>query len=444
MRQPFDLTVNGARRHVEVEPDASLLHVLRQELGLVGSRFGCGVGLCGACFVLLDGRPAPACDTPVWSVGGQPVVTVEGLAADGALHPVQQACSTSRPASAATACRASWSARPRCWPSTPARPRTRRSRRSTATCAGAACSAGGPRGAAGRARRAAPGMTGPLPGSLQANPRLPTGSRGRGRTARSRAGRQGRARPGHRHRARPDRRRRARRALDAVRMPAATTGAGPDEGTTAGSMSIAVSGPRCGWSCAHVRALFVAPQPARARPRDDRPSRRHAARPGRAEATYGELAASSPRRAVDPRCRQGAGRPAVVGTSAPRLDLPDKVAGRPRFIARPAAARACCYGRVRPAAVTGRPAARGRRGAGAGGRAWWPSSGTGPSSASWPAGRGRRRPGRDALRGGAGGTRRRPLPDEDDLAALPAGRRRTRTSTSPRPTTGATAGARYG
>jgi nicotinate dehydrogenase subunit A len=91
MREPFDLTVNGARRHVEVEPDASLLHVLRQELGLVGSRFGCGVGLCGACFVLLDGRPAPACDTPVWSVGEQPVVTVEGLAADGGLHPVQQA-----------------------------------------------------------------------------------------------------------------------------------------------------------------------------------------------------------------------------------------------------------------------------------------------------------------------------------------------------------------
>jgi nicotinate dehydrogenase subunit A len=91
MRQPFDLTVNGAPYRVEAEPDASLLHVLRQDLGLVGSRFGCGVGLCGACFVLLDGRPAPACDTPVWSVGTQPVVTVEGLAAGDALHPVQQA-----------------------------------------------------------------------------------------------------------------------------------------------------------------------------------------------------------------------------------------------------------------------------------------------------------------------------------------------------------------
>jgi len=91
MRQPFDLTVNGATHRVEAEPDASLLHVLRQDLGLVGSRFGCGVGLCGACFVLLDGKPAPACDTPVWSVGAQPVVTVEGLADGDALHPVQRA-----------------------------------------------------------------------------------------------------------------------------------------------------------------------------------------------------------------------------------------------------------------------------------------------------------------------------------------------------------------
>ena len=91
MRQPFDLTVNGATHPVEAEPDASLLHVLRQDLGLVGSRFGCGVGLCGACFVLLDGKPAPACDTPVWSVGTQPVVTVEGLADGDALHPVQRA-----------------------------------------------------------------------------------------------------------------------------------------------------------------------------------------------------------------------------------------------------------------------------------------------------------------------------------------------------------------
>jgi nicotinate dehydrogenase subunit A len=88
------LTVNGAPTTVTADPDTPLLHVLRSELGLVGPRFGCGVGLCGACFVLLDGKAAPACDTPLWSVEGKSVVTVEGLAASsggGDLHPVQQA-----------------------------------------------------------------------------------------------------------------------------------------------------------------------------------------------------------------------------------------------------------------------------------------------------------------------------------------------------------------
>jgi nicotinate dehydrogenase subunit A len=70
---------------------ATLLHVLRHELGLSGPRFGCGVGLCGACFVLLDGNATPACDTPMWSVDGKSVVTVEGLGTEGALHPVQDA-----------------------------------------------------------------------------------------------------------------------------------------------------------------------------------------------------------------------------------------------------------------------------------------------------------------------------------------------------------------
>jgi nicotinate dehydrogenase subunit A len=64
---------------VEGDPDTPLLDVLRGDLGLVGSRFGCGVGLCGACFVLLDGHPAPACDTPLWSAAGRAVTTVEGL-----------------------------------------------------------------------------------------------------------------------------------------------------------------------------------------------------------------------------------------------------------------------------------------------------------------------------------------------------------------------------
>ena len=84
-------TVNGSSTTVASGPDTPLLHVLRSELGLAGPRFGCGVGLCGACFVLLDGKAAPACDTPLWAVAGKTVVTVEGLADGDELHPVQQA-----------------------------------------------------------------------------------------------------------------------------------------------------------------------------------------------------------------------------------------------------------------------------------------------------------------------------------------------------------------
>jgi nicotinate dehydrogenase subunit A len=89
--QTFRLTVDGEAREVVSDPDAPLLHVLRHQLGKPGTRFGCGVGLCGACFVLLDGNPAPSCDTPMWSADGKDVVTVEGLGSNGALHPVQQA-----------------------------------------------------------------------------------------------------------------------------------------------------------------------------------------------------------------------------------------------------------------------------------------------------------------------------------------------------------------
>lgn len=84
-------SVNGRSVSTEGDDGTPLLDVLRSELGLLGSRFGCGIGLCGACFVLVDGVPAPACDTPVWSVEGKDVVTVEGLADDDALHRVQQA-----------------------------------------------------------------------------------------------------------------------------------------------------------------------------------------------------------------------------------------------------------------------------------------------------------------------------------------------------------------
>jgi nicotinate dehydrogenase subunit A len=71
--------LNGATVEVNVDPDTPLLYVLRNELGLMGARFGCGLGLCGACFVHVDGVSVPSCDTPMWSIAGKTVVTIEGL-----------------------------------------------------------------------------------------------------------------------------------------------------------------------------------------------------------------------------------------------------------------------------------------------------------------------------------------------------------------------------
>jgi aerobic-type carbon monoxide dehydrogenase small subunit (CoxS/CutS family) len=86
-----ELRVNGRAVSVDAHPGTPLLTVLREDLGLLGSRFGCGLGLCGACFVRLDGAVVPSCDTPLWQAEGKEVVTVEGLGDDGAPHPVQRA-----------------------------------------------------------------------------------------------------------------------------------------------------------------------------------------------------------------------------------------------------------------------------------------------------------------------------------------------------------------
>jgi nicotinate dehydrogenase subunit A len=86
-----DLTVNGSPVSLDSDGETPLLTALRDELGLVGTRFGCGQGLCGACFVDVDGAVLPSCQTPVWQVEGQEVTTVEGLSRDGVPHPVQQA-----------------------------------------------------------------------------------------------------------------------------------------------------------------------------------------------------------------------------------------------------------------------------------------------------------------------------------------------------------------
>jgi len=87
----MNLTVNSTARAVAAKPDTPLLYVLRNDLGLVGSRYGCGSGQCGACYVLIDGRPMASCDLPVSFAVGKQITTVEGLGADGELHPVQRA-----------------------------------------------------------------------------------------------------------------------------------------------------------------------------------------------------------------------------------------------------------------------------------------------------------------------------------------------------------------
>lgn len=91
MAKPIELEVNGKRYAVSYPPDTPLLYVLRDELGLTGSKYGCGEGQCGACTVLIGGAPRRSCQIPASAAVGKPVVTIEGLEKDGRLHPVQQA-----------------------------------------------------------------------------------------------------------------------------------------------------------------------------------------------------------------------------------------------------------------------------------------------------------------------------------------------------------------
>lgn len=91
MKQTFELRVNGRVHRIEAAPDRRLLEVLREDLGLGSVREGCGIGMCGACTVLLGGRPVSSCLLLVSQVHHQEIVTVEGLEENGALHPVQRA-----------------------------------------------------------------------------------------------------------------------------------------------------------------------------------------------------------------------------------------------------------------------------------------------------------------------------------------------------------------
>jgi nicotinate dehydrogenase subunit A len=91
MPQDFQLTVNGTTLRANVEPDTPLLYILRNDVELNGPRFGCGLAQCGACTVLVDGRPTRSCVTAVSSLGAKPITTLEGLGTKDRLHPLQKA-----------------------------------------------------------------------------------------------------------------------------------------------------------------------------------------------------------------------------------------------------------------------------------------------------------------------------------------------------------------
>jgi aerobic-type carbon monoxide dehydrogenase small subunit (CoxS/CutS family) len=91
MANSLQVEVNGKRYTVKYPGDTPLLYVLRDELGLTGTKYGCGEGQCGACTVLLGGAPRRSCQIPVSAAAGRPITTIEGLEQNGKLHPVQQA-----------------------------------------------------------------------------------------------------------------------------------------------------------------------------------------------------------------------------------------------------------------------------------------------------------------------------------------------------------------
>jgi len=85
------LTINGETHDLETDPTTPLLWVIREQIGLIGTKFGCGIAQCGACTVHLDGAPIRSCVTPVQAAAGKQITTIEGIADDAELHPVQQA-----------------------------------------------------------------------------------------------------------------------------------------------------------------------------------------------------------------------------------------------------------------------------------------------------------------------------------------------------------------
>jgi len=91
MEKTIRFVLNGKKTELLIDPTSTLLWVLRNQLGLTGTKYGCGMGFCGACTVLIDNEAVRSCTLPVGDVEGKKIVTIEGLSKDGKLHPIQQA-----------------------------------------------------------------------------------------------------------------------------------------------------------------------------------------------------------------------------------------------------------------------------------------------------------------------------------------------------------------
>ena len=89
MANKYSLTVNGQKHEIESDPDTPLLYILRNDLKLKGTKFGCGGGVCGACTVIMDGLAIFSCDTQIWSIDDKKIETIEGISQDG-IHPLQE------------------------------------------------------------------------------------------------------------------------------------------------------------------------------------------------------------------------------------------------------------------------------------------------------------------------------------------------------------------
>jgi nicotinate dehydrogenase subunit A len=98
MSEKITFSVNGAPQSIDAEPDTPLLYILRNDLKLKGAKFGCGLGQCGSCMVLVDGHNVMSCDTPLWSVAGKSVTTIEGLGTLESQHALQRAFITEQAA----------------------------------------------------------------------------------------------------------------------------------------------------------------------------------------------------------------------------------------------------------------------------------------------------------------------------------------------------------